>query len=580
MDRNQLLHELLKVRANSSLAFTDTRAVCPPVGAASTTAATLAALDYDSDDEDRAIEAYRSEQASEGTGGGPQMNVSQYELQCDLQNVFGPSLDPAHGFGNDWEGELALNETPIELRTKGAQPPRVLTRGTIDRTKYTCFSCGGTAADLQMPADVFGTAYTKHGPVGGISALKAFGEALVKRDYEEAITRTACCRKLQCMLAQGKLTTENYATWRFSGKDGQGPRMQLERGTERMDQGLIFSDNILLLRWIFLLKDEEGNAVLSKEEIGALFHWVVLNSRFVQEREMRYIATAMAIVESASFPFTFADPQAFVDRMSGVPRVYSERCLLDHIFDTTRNVYHWTSWGNRLLETAYPKAADAAYLLVCRENWICQNSPRCPKGRPVHRVAPDAPHKDLFTAEGFQKALASATRENPTYLLRYESAATTNPNDVKGLKSKTRDETRALLKAVSGSHRSGPLKANGVKGTKCAPTDGALQMDSSVHTRQRYEGACEGLGFEEAEKAQVLALMIDDHTKGNSVGHEKLKGVKADRTKSKACAVLRRVEIVAPPPRQYTSAKRRLAAEALENLPTAVARHRFGAGTW
>ena len=43
------------------------------------------------------------------------------------------------------------------------------------------------------------------------------------------------------------------------------------------------------------------------------------------------------------------------------------------------------------------------------------------------------------------------------------------------------------------------MKAKPVKGKKCAPTDGARQADSSVHTEQRYDGACEGLSLDAQE---------------------------------------------------------------------------------
>ena len=49
--------------------------------------------------------------------------------------------------------------------------------------------------------------------------------------------------------------------------------------------------------------------------------------------------------------------------------------------------------------------------------------------------------------------------------------------------------------------------------------------------------------------------MIDEHRKGNSVGKEKLQGVNADRTKSKACAVLRPVEVHTPTEVQPVSRK-------------------------
>ena len=577
MDRGKLKLQLHKVKARFGRSFTATPAVCQPVGAAATPNSATETVTEIARETDLAIDAYLNENAREGTG-APQLTIdadlSQDDFDRDMQCEMG-GYDPE--YGESWEEECERGDTPIERRTKGVEAPCVMARGTIDRSRYKCWACGERAAhDLQMPDELFHVAYTKDGAVGAIRAIKCFGEMLEKREFEKAITRTTCCRKLQCMISQEKLTAENYETWRFSAKDGDMPRMQLERGTERMDQGVVFSDNILLLRWIFMLKDDDGEAVLSKPQIRALFHWVVLNSRFVQEREMRYIATAMAIVDSSTFPYKFPDPQAFVNQMAGVARTYCERRLLGHIFDTALDNYHWKSWGNRLLETAFPKAADVAYMLMCRENWLAQGRPY-DNGRPAHRVAPDSPHEVLFTAEGFAAALQLATKENKTYELRYASATTTH-NTIKGVKAQTRDETRALLKAVSGTHRGGPLKANGVQGRKCAPTDGARQADSSVHSEQRYDGACEGLGFDETQKAEVLALMLNKHMKGNSVGHEKLEGLHADRTKSKACAALRPIEIYTPQQARPVFGKRRLAAfvNAVGIFP--IKQRRLGAG--
>ena len=567
MDRRKLKLALHRVRAEYGRSFCSSPAVCQPVGAPS------AASDEEEVDLARecdiAISAYRHEQAN-ASAGPPQLHLApgltRAQFDHDMQTE--AWYDPE--YGKTWEEERDSKETEEEEH-KVKKPP-VQARGMVDRSKYKCWSCGERAAhDVQLPAEVFAVAYMQDGPAGAIRALKAFGEALVKRDYEETVKRTACCRQLQCMIAQGKLTPENYEAWRFSGKKDEvtgeviaPPRNQLERGTERMDQGVILSDNILLLRWIFLLKDEdEGEEpVLTKAEITALFHWVIINSRFVQEREMRYIATALAIVEAADFPFTFVDEQSFVDRMSGVPRTYCFKRLLEHIFDTKRDTYHWQSWGNRLLETAFPKAADTSYLLACRENWIARGRPHDEDGRPAHRVGPDEKRlQKFFTGAGFKKALQEATKEHPSFDLFYASAASTKTT-LKGSKAQSRDETRALLKAISGSHRSGPLKAKSVQDRKCAPTDGARQADSSVHTEQRYDGACEGLGFNAQEKAETLALMIDKHKKGNSVGKEKLQGVNADKTKSKACAVLRPVEVWAPPQPRQTQAR----ADVLERL--------------
>ena len=592
MHRGQLQLQLHKVKAKFGRSFTaQPAAVCQPVRVAGTptdavpavapaaapAAATAAEIAHETD---LAIDAYLHESAGGGTG-APQLAIESEETNQDafdreMQREVG-GLEPVYNplYGEGWEEECEHGDTPIERRTKGVEAPCVMARGTIDRSRYNCWACGERAAhDLQMPEEVFRVAYTKDGEVGAISALKCFSEMLEKREFEEAIKRTACCRKLECMVALEKLSVENYVSWRFSGKDNEMPRMQLERGTERTDQGTVFSDNILLLRRIFMLKDKHGKAVLSNAQIRALFHWLLLNSRFVQEREMRFIATAMAIVDSATFPYKFPSPQAFVNQMAGVPRTYCETRILAHIFDTTLDNYHWQSWGNRLLETAFPKSADVAYLLMCRENWIAQGRPYC-NGRPAHRVAPDAPHKELFTARGFAVALQEATKQNRSYKLRYASAASFQ--NIKGACA-TRTETRALLKAVSGRQRSGALVAHPVCGLKkCFPTDGARQQDSAVHTAQRYGGACAGLGFDSEEEEVVLGLILDLHSRGNTVGFEKQQGRFSDRSKSKACATLRPVQLYTPQQARPVSTKRRLSEFVGRGL-FAVKHRRFGAG--
>ena len=257
MDRGKLKLQLHKVKARFGRSFTATPAVCQPVGAAATPNSATETVTEIARETDLAIDAYLNENAREGTG-APQLTIdadlSQDDFDRDMQCEMG-GYDPE--YGESWEEECERGDTPIERRTKGVEAPCVMARGTIDRSRYKCWACGERAAhDLQMPDELFHVAYTKDGAVGAIRALKCFGEMLEKREFEKAITRTTCCRKLQCMISQEKLTAENYETWRFSAKDGDMPRMQLERGTERMDQGVVFSDNILLLRWIFMLKDD------------------------------------------------------------------------------------------------------------------------------------------------------------------------------------------------------------------------------------------------------------------------------------------------------------------------------------
>ena len=431
--------------------------------------------------------------------------------------------------------------------------PCVIARGSPPRD-YMCWCCGERSAhDVQMPTEVYATAYCTSGPAEAVRSLVQFGKLLEKREFDEAIKHAAVCRRVHCMISQHKLTSEDYETWYFSGDSGSEPRKQLERGTDRKDQGVVFAENVMLLRWF---AQQQEPRPLSDKQIAALFHWVLVNSQFVQEREKRFIATAMAIVDSASFPYKFSDKQSFVNKMSSIPRNYIENTILPHILDlslTDRD--RWTSWGNRLLETAFPKAPDAAYMLMCLDNWEQQNKPRDDNGRPSHRVLSSAvkarPELEAaFTVAGFRNAVSQAVKDaHPKgtdmehgYKLFYASAPATK-SSVKMGKNQSRKDTHALLKLLTGSNKRCYTTAKGVQGKNAAPTCGSKQADSGVHTKQRYDGVAEGLLLKGEEKADAVRLFVDVWEQGNSVGKEKLQGKHADRTKAKACASLRPVEL-------------------------------------
>lgn len=519
--------ELLKVSANFGRSF-NSPALCKPVACAWSIPAD--ALDDDEDEvgADGEIDAYGVFDKRESVVFPPEFQ-NQIERNWDKE------------FAHTYEDECRVGELPIEKRVSAIETPCVIARGSRPLS-YTCWCCQtNAAADLQMPDEVFEVAYCTMGPAEAICCLKSMGTLLEERKYDEVITRAACCRQVKCMIAQSKLTRDNYEAWYYSVINSEKPRAQLMRGTERKDQGVKFSDNVLLLRWIAVQRPPP----LTDAQIAALFHWVVVNSQFIQEREKRFIATAMSIAESATFGFKMSNWQSFVDRMASVPRNYVHQLILPHIMDTTRDTERWQSWGNRLLETAFPKAPDAAFMIMCLENWEGQGRPMV-EGRPAHRIPVGASYKELFTVHGFRTALTRAVAENPTYHLFYASAPPSK-STVKMGKGQSRADTQQLLKLVSGSHRRCYTIANGVRGKKAAPTCGAVQADSGVHTEQRYNGVAEGLLLKGDEKKQAVSLFIDVHRAGNSVGHEKLQGAKADRTKSKACATIRTVQEYTPP---------------------------------
>lgn len=557
MHQTNLKIELLKVTSNFGRHF-NSPALCKPVSPA------VECADASEDEEgevgaDGEIDAYGAFDKRDPYSVFDKPDAVAFSpefsgmIEMEWDRVFAPS----------YEDECLVGEAPIERRVSVVETPAVIARGTPPLS-YTCWCCGkNTAADLQQPDEVFAVGYGTEGPAEAMRSVKSMAEMLEARKYDEVITRTACCRQVKCMISQHKLTCDNYRAWYYSATDDDKPRAQLMRGTERKDQGVKFSDNVLLLRWIAVQKPP----LLTEGEIAALFHWVVVNSQFIQEREKRFIATAMAIAESATFGFKMSNWQSFVDRMASVPRNYVHQLILPHIMDTVLDTERWQSWGNRLLETAFPKAPDAAFMLMCMENWEGQGRPIV-GGRPAHRVPAGAPYKALFTVHGFRNALTKAVTENKSYRLFYASAPPSK-STVKMGKGQSRADTQKLLKLVSGTHRRCYTVANGVRGKKAAPTCGSVQADSGVHTEQRYNGVAEGLLLKGKEKEQAVSLFIDVHRSGNAVGYEKLQGAKADRTKSKACAAIRAVEEYTPPkvvPAQLTKRQKMAQVGAFHEL--------------
>ncbi len=448
-------------------------------------------------------------------------------------------------FGEDFEQRKRSRPAPIERRVDDVKAPAVVARAALP-TPYMCFRCRKKlGTDVQTPSDVFTVAYRLGGRRLAVRCLVEMAELLEAEDYAEVTRRTACCKVVSCMLAQNRLAVENYEGWFFSTQ-----RDQLERGTERKDQGLEWSDNCILLRCFAV----QNPRVLSDAQLLALFRWVVAQAQFVQEREKRFIATAMAIVDAPErFGYKFAQPQSFVNQMAAFQRNYAERVIFPHILATGLNRHKWKSRANILIETAMPKACDVAYALLCVDNWLAQGSPVDAHGRREHRVLRDAEHVAVFDPDGFKCGMAAAiSGPRKKYTLRLADAALTSTADA-GTGANAREQQK-MQKLLSGSHKNGTTVGHGAAGR---PTCGAHQNNSAAHPYDRYWGVFKAQGLPDAECDAMVDLFVDWHEDGNTVGKEKQDDT--PESLSKACAVLRRVQLVDPPRTMQLDSKRKAA---------------------
>jgi hypothetical protein len=476
----------------------------------------------------------------------------EWSEEQDLHQLLG-SVWTGPEFGEDFEQQMRSRPVAIERRICDVAPPAVVARSTLP-TACTCYRCGKhVGTDVQTPSDVFTVGFRMGGRRLAVRCLREMAELLEAEDFAEVTRRTACCKVVSCMLAQNRLAAENYEGWFFSTET----RVQLKKGTERKDQGLEFSDNCVLLR-CFAVQEPR---VLTDAQLLALFRWVVAHAQFVQEREKRFIATAMAIVEGAElFGYKFSQPQSFVNKMGAFVRNYAERVIFPHILVRGPNRHKWKSRANILIETAMPKACDVAYALLCVDNWIAQGSPVDASGRREHRIPEDSEHADIFDPHGFESRLKAAlSGPRKKYVLRLADAATTNTVTMgmamamgTGTGTGASREMHRLQRLVSGSNKNGTTVGHGANGK---PTCGSYQNNSSQHPYDRYWGVFKAQGLPDAECTASVKLFVDTHEDGNAVGKER-QDPGDPASPSKACAVLRRVERVRPPQTMQLSSKR------------------------
>jgi len=457
------------------------------------------------------------------------------------------SSDEGGGSGSEWSWEereyrptysdtkhsTATNKRHAPSATRAGaevQAPAVVARGSPP-SNFSCACCGkGSGHTLQLPWNVFQTAYRRHGEAHAIGCLVAMGTMLERKQTAEVLKRVTVCKEVKCMIAMDMRDANDHAQWLETVKQ----RPQAELGTPRKGQSVAFRKNIELLRCLF----DQTNPVLSAAQVTALFEYVVLNSQQVQENEKRFIATAMAIVENpVHFPFVFPQPQLLVDRIARLPRNYALNVVLPHILDTELDRFRWNAKFKRVLETAAPKASDAIFAAMCDINSEANGRER-EDGRLVHRLTQEASDacRAVFTTDGFQDALALAVKASPKYTLNYAggSLAMNSVGGRHGLgKGAPRYQQYELLRILAGSEHKGVAVG---RGAASAPTCGSRQADSGVHTHERYVAVflAEGLCHDEA--VDRAAIFVEHHKAGNLVGKEKLgKG----QERAKACHALR-----------------------------------------
>lgn len=429
--------------------------------------------------------------------------------------------DKKHSSGS---GKSRAAHVNVDVRA-----PAVVARGSPP-TNFVCACCGqGCGYTLQMPWNVYCTAFRVHGGAHAVSCVVAMASMLERGETRDVLKRVTVCKDVSCMLSMDMLEPEQYAAWMAT--DGQRP--QLERGTARKSQSTSFMKNADLFRALY----RGTNPILTAAKVEALFEYVVLNSQYIQEREKKFIATAMAAVDNPNvFHFKFPDPQRLVDRMARLPRYYALRVILPHLLDGTLNEFRWNAKSKRVFETASPKAPDALYALMADINAEV-NGYEKEDGRFVHRIVSALQKNvDIFTAAGFEEALGKAVEASPQYTLCFSaggaSLSTVGGKDGAG-KGAARYKVHELLRILEGSERRATTTACGAV---AAPTCGSLQYDSGVHTHERYMAVFTAEGFSEEEARARTAIFVDKHAVGNFVGKEALGNA---RPGSKACHALR-----------------------------------------
>ena len=512
------------------------------------------------EDADKPLDAYGAFDANDE--GAERMQVLARAVQEELDKEWsGCGYDPE--YGTTYEEELMAGKQNRDNPVVDVSAALVHAHNPPPSCEV-CFCCKAkVASSYQTPEDLFRVCKDTN-PGFGIECVKAMAQMLVCDNHTEVRRRTACCRTVCCMLGQNILKYECYEAWLRSPTS----RTQLERGTDRKDQGLTFGENIIFLRTLAVMSPPP----LTREELFALFEWLVLHAQWIQEREKRFIATAMAVAENPHlFGYTFSKKQRFVDRMGSFVRKYALNVIFPHIMDTASpqasKWYRWKSTANCLLETGMPKAPDVVFALLCEDNWEAWGEPKDANGRYEHRVPRGNPDSaKLFTREGFEKALTRCThkvdRVDPKtgkaelvavrYRLNFASEVE-DASSAGAASGGSQAQALKLQKKIAGSHRK--LWTFGTA-VAAPPTCGSAQANSGVHPRSRNENCWRAFDHSAQEAKTKTNLYMQDHENGNTVGHEKQSS--GDKSKSKACTVIRPITAYVPPPVKVANTTRAL----------------------
>ena len=305
---------------------------------------------------------------------------------------------------------------------------------------------------------------------------------------------------------------------------------------------------------------------LSEKQLFALFKWMIKHSQFIQEREKRMIATAMAIADHPHlFLYKFKEPQSFVNRMAAFTRRYAETSIFPHLLRMDLNLFKWRSGMKQLLEQAMPKPPDVVYALLCEDNWRHHHGTRewVEKGRRVHRVKKGATHAPLFTLGGFLRAIEAAVQAKPKYVLRFEGTSETRTASVS--RAAERD-LQQLERIMAGTPRKHLTIGSGVAKM---PTCASWQNDSGVFPLERYRSVFLAAGCDAQECDAMVGLFLEKLPAGNTQGYEMQKPGKADSL-SKECTILRPVEEYEPDEALQQNGKRKAAWAAVDRGPDMV----------
>ena len=432
-----------------------------------------------------------------GEGSPPPSPGAGFRLVQDTRATFENGRN--HGIGDDDGGHGILSSDEIRA-------PAVQARGKPP-TRWKCVACGsGTGYELQTPVSVFNTAYRKHGRAVAVRNVVAMAKRLEACDEDAVNAACTCCKDPLCMLKLDLLQAKQYSKWLATKQ-----RKQEELGTARNGQNATFADNVYLLHILYSAKH-----VLTVSQVTALFAYPVRNSQYVQEREKRFSATAVAVAQNPqAFGYAFSDPEELIRRMARLPHAYAMRVILPHILRTNMKPGKWEAGRKQVMDQAFPKAADVVYALMCDNNARAHNYQEDSDGRLVHAVPAEL--VPLFTHEGFAAGLQRACDAAPTTSLTFSGGGGQSVVNGRRKATKKDHQQQRLLDCGGRSmHTSG-------KAAPAFPTCGSRQLDSGVRTWKRYRAIFETdetLTAAQADKR--TKLFVDYHAKGNTVGKEKL----------------------------------------------------------